>query len=56
MAEAIKAVQSDPFVVVTGSLYFIGEFMEALGLEPTAANAERGLNEWTQGAAKENSS
>ena len=56
VAEAIKAVQSDPFVVVTGSLYFIGEFMEALGLEPTAANAERGLNEWTQGAAKENSS
>ncbi len=51
VAEAIKAVQSDPLVVVTGSLYFIGEFIEALGLEPTVATAERGLNEWTVGGS-----
>jgi len=49
VAEALKSVQSDPFVVVTGSLYFIGEVMENLGLEPAAAQEERTLNEWTVG-------
>ncbi len=47
VAEALKSAQTDPFVVVTGSLYFIGEVMESLGLEPVAAVEERTLNEWT---------
>jgi dihydrofolate synthase / folylpolyglutamate synthase len=36
----------DPFVVITGSLYLIGEAMELLKLSPVK-NGERGLNEWT---------
>lgn len=47
VTEALKSAQSDRFVVVTGSLYFIGEVMENLGLEPAAAGEERTLNEWT---------
>jgi dihydrofolate synthase/folylpolyglutamate synthase len=33
------------FVVVTGSLYLVGEALELLGFSPTAEN-ERALNEW----------
>jgi len=35
----------DPFVVVTGSLYLVGEALELFGVSP-ARNPERGLNEW----------
>ncbi len=35
----------DPFVVVTGSLYLVGEALELLGVSP-AGRHERGLNEW----------
>jgi dihydrofolate synthase / folylpolyglutamate synthase len=35
-----------PFVVVSGSLYLVGEALELLGLSP-AGESERGLNEWT---------
>lgn len=45
--KAIKAAQGDEFVVVTGSLYFIGEVLEELGLEPSEGSAERGLNDWS---------
>jgi folylpolyglutamate synthase/dihydropteroate synthase len=48
-AEAVKAASADPFVAVTGSLYFIGEVMEGLGIEPGASGDERGLNEWGGG-------
>ena len=34
------------FIVITGSLYLVGEALELLGLSPAAAS-ERGLNEWT---------
>ena len=44
--EAISACKDEPFVVVTGSLYLIGEAMEQLGLSATGTG-ERGLNEWT---------
>ena len=45
-AEALKLIIPDPFVLVTGSLYFLGEVMERLGL--AAANGdERTLNEWS---------
>jgi dihydrofolate synthase/folylpolyglutamate synthase len=34
------------FIVVTGSLYLVGEALELLGLSPAAKN-ERALNEWS---------
>ena len=40
-----KAANELSFVVVTGSLYFIGEAMESLGL--AASSTERGLNDYT---------
>jgi len=46
LADALKQAANDPFVVVTGSLYLVGEAMELLGLSPTAPS-ERALNEWT---------
>jgi len=33
-------------VVVTGSLYLVGEALELLGLGPAGGVSERGLNEW----------
>ncbi len=45
-ARALQLVELDPLVVVCGSLYFIGEALEILGLGPAAS--ERSLNEWTQ--------
>ena len=44
--EAINASKDKPFVVVTGSLYLVGEALERLGLTPGGAG-ERGLNEWS---------
>ena len=46
LSEALKACKDEPFVVITGSLYLIGEALELLGISP-AATDERGLNEWT---------
>jgi dihydrofolate synthase/folylpolyglutamate synthase len=46
VTEALKLVAADPFVLVTGSLYFLGEVMERLGLA-TARGEERALNEWS---------
>ena len=43
---ALKLVAADPFVLVTGSLYFIGEVMEGLGIE-AARGDERSLNGWS---------
>ena len=45
-AEALSACSYESFVVVTGSLYLVGEALELLGLSP-ASMGERGLNEWT---------
>jgi len=47
LADALKLAANDPFVVVTGSLYLVGEAMELLGLSPATSRNERGLNEWT---------
>ena len=44
-SEALNASKNEPFVVVTGSLYLVGEALERLGLSPGGAG-ERGLNEW----------
>ncbi len=45
LAAALNASKDELFVVITGSLYLVGEALEQLGLAPTDAN-ERGLNEW----------
>jgi len=38
--EALRAVAREPFVAVTGSLYFIGEVLEQLGLaDPNDLNS-----------------
>ena len=43
---ALIACKDEPFIVITGSLYLVGEALELLGLSPAGAG-ERGLNEWT---------
>ena len=45
LAAALTASKDEPFVVITGSLYLVGEALERLGLSP-AGGGERGLNEW----------
>ena len=45
LREALGKIASDDFVVVTGSLYLVGEALESFGLSP-AASDERALNEW----------
>jgi len=46
IAEALIACKDEGFIVVTGSLYLVGEALELLGCSP-APTGERGLNEWT---------
>ncbi len=46
LAEALEKTVADDFVVITGSLYLVGEALELLNLSP-AAGGERGLNEWS---------
>jgi dihydrofolate synthase / folylpolyglutamate synthase len=46
LAGALGQVAGDEFVVVTGSLYLVGEALELLGLTP-GMGIERGLNEWS---------
>jgi dihydrofolate synthase/folylpolyglutamate synthase len=46
LAEALLHTRNDSFVVVTGSLYLVGEAMELLHLAPAGAVNERDLNEW----------
>jgi len=47
LADALKEAADAPFVIITGSLYLVGEAMELLGLSPPASEGERGLNEWS---------
>jgi hypothetical protein len=44
LAEAFANAGAETFVVVTGSLYFVGEALEWLGLVPPSQ--ERALNEY----------
>jgi len=46
LAEGLRACAADPFVVVTGSLYLVGEALECLG-EARLVPGQRGLNEWS---------
>jgi len=45
LGDALDKSAGDEFVVITGSLYLVGEALERLGLSP-AGGGERGLNEW----------
>jgi folylpolyglutamate synthase/dihydropteroate synthase len=45
-SKALDACKKEPFVMVTGSLYLIGEALELLG-HSLAGVGERGLNEWS---------
>ncbi len=45
LREALEKIASDDFVVITGSLYLVGEALESYGLSP-ATSDERALNEW----------
>jgi dihydrofolate synthase/folylpolyglutamate synthase len=45
LAEALEKTATDDFVVITGSLYRVGEALELLDLSP-AGGGERQLNEW----------
>ncbi len=45
LRDALDSCSRDPYVVVTGSLYLIGEALELLQLSPTLG--ERALNEWS---------
>jgi dihydrofolate synthase/folylpolyglutamate synthase len=46
LAAALNACKDEPFVVITGSLYLVGEALERLEATP-GIGSERGLNEWT---------
>jgi dihydrofolate synthase/folylpolyglutamate synthase len=46
LSAALNANKDEPFVVITGSLYLIGEALERLGVLPSDGG-ERGLNEWS---------
>ncbi|HVU26561.1 MAG TPA: folylpolyglutamate synthase/dihydrofolate synthase family protein [Verrucomicrobiae bacterium] len=45
LAEAMQKISAENFIIVTGSLYLVGEALEILGLSP-AGESERALNEW----------
>ena len=45
LQEALQHARHDPFVVITGSLYLVGEALELLS--PERKQSERGLNEWS---------
>jgi dihydrofolate synthase/folylpolyglutamate synthase len=46
LATALSDCKHEPYIVITGSLYLVGEALERLGWSPAGAG-ERGLNEWT---------
>ena len=50
LADALGAVANEPFVVIAGSLYLIGEALEQLHLATTPGGDEKGLNEWSSTA------
>jgi dihydrofolate synthase/folylpolyglutamate synthase len=43
---ALSGTSSDPFILITGSLYLVGEALELLQLSEKKNHDERGLNEW----------
>jgi dihydrofolate synthase/folylpolyglutamate synthase len=49
LAEALEKTAREPFVVIAGSLYLVGEAMELLRVSPVPDSDEKGLNEWPAG-------
>ena len=47
LSEALQLTEKDADVVVTGSLYLVGEAIQLLSLSTVSAPGERELNEWT---------
>jgi dihydrofolate synthase/folylpolyglutamate synthase len=47
LAEALRATEREPFVIITGSLYLVGEALELMGQAAAPATDERALNEWS---------
>jgi dihydrofolate synthase/folylpolyglutamate synthase len=47
LAEALEKAKRDPFMVIAGSLYLVGEAMELLHLATAPPGDEKKLNEWT---------
>ena len=45
LKDALDSAEGEPLVVITGSLYLVGEAMEILAVGPATAR-ERALNEW----------
>ena len=52
LAEALARAPNDSFLLITGSLYLVGEAMEKLNLLRAPPDDERGLNEWCARSAK----
>lgn len=48
LADALKKTARDPLVLVTGSLYLVGEALELLGSPEANITNERILNEWSR--------
>lgn len=46
LAEALRLCRNEPYVLVAGSLYLIGEALELLQPRGASCADERGLNEW----------
>ncbi len=46
LGEALAMAGAPPLLVISGSLHFLGEAMEALHFSPVPSNGERALNEW----------
>jgi dihydrofolate synthase / folylpolyglutamate synthase len=46
LGAALQQAEGCPFVIVAGSLHFLGEAMELLHVSPTPSSSERALNEW----------
>jgi dihydrofolate synthase/folylpolyglutamate synthase len=46
LADALGQVANESLILITGSLYLVGEAMELLKLSSTPSQDERGLNEW----------
>ena len=47
LADALQRSAQEPLLIITGSLYLVGEAMERLQLSPVPVADERGLNEWS---------
>ena len=53
LEDALSRARGEAFLLITGSLYLVGEAMERLHLSPVPPQDERGLNEWSGRPAKQ---